>query len=465
MTLGSYYKKDRFALGSNPTSEQLLDEARSKLEQNAYSEEILEEFKQFLNDLYYPKVKTNFNLTEQMNTMIGTYEERKAVEGIKDIRAKITDINNLQTQIDSGEISNDNQGKSIQKEVLKEYQEIFNIVKEFDFNKFPDYKNQIETAYNYAQNLIDNIGEKSKIQISKGNNNLNALTLKAKIDYIRKVKELLPQLTILIKGGEAFERTLKNAGNIPFSIVNIFGNRLTAEKLGQSLTQKGTISDNMQNILNNTNKNYLKNQETYQIGNGVTINIKQNFNPYSSRMGKTDVAFTYRSLNDSTPQELNVSAKAWLKGITNEHNFGKTNLAYALIRGINETFIEQYAFVMQDETSESSKLINNFHKMAKIGVALDTIFGKSQSNKQMANIIVINTGQKILVHSFNELLDKIASLNEVNGYNDSSIHSTLSNLRANIPHKKGRSTYYYGLALNYLANIEVSILYNSLFSS
>lgn len=465
MTLGSYYKKDRFVLGGNLTPEKLLNKVRNKLQQNAYSEEILEEFKQFLNDLYYPKGKTNFNLTEQMNTMIGTYEERKAVEGIKDIRAKITDINNLQTQIDSGEISNDNQGKSMQKEVLKEYQEIFNIVKEFDFNKFPDYKNQIETAYNYAQNLIDNIGEKSKIQISKGNNNLNALTLKAKIDYIRKVKELLPQLTILIKGGEAFERTLKNAGNIPFSIVNIFGNRLVAEKLGQSLTQKGTISGDMQNILNNTNKNYLKNQETYQIGDGVTINIKQNFNPYSSRMGKTDVAFTYRSLNDSTPQELNVSAKAWLKGITNEHNFGKTNLAYGLIRGINEEFIEQYAFVMQDETSKSSKLISNFHKMAKIGVALDTIFGISQSNKQMANIIVINTGQKILVYSFNELLNKIASLNEVNGYNDSSIHFTLSNLRASIPCKTGRSTYYYGLALNYLANIEVSILYNSLFSS
>ena len=345
-----------------------------------------------------------------MNTIIGTYEERKAVEGIKDIRAKITDINNLQTQIDSGEISNDNQGRSMQRAILEKYKAIFKAVEDFDFNNFTEYKNQINTALNYVESLINNIPEEGKkIQISKKNNDLNALTLKAKIDYIRSVAELLPQLTILIKGGEAFERTLKNAGNIPFSIVNIFGNRLTAEKLGQSLTQKGTISVNMQNILNNTNENYLKNQETYQIGDGVTINIKQNFNPYSSRMGKTDVAFTYRSLNGSTPQELNVSAKAWLKGITNEHNFGKTNLAYALIRGINEKFIEQYAFVMQDETSKSSKLINNFHKMAKIGVALDTIFGKSQSNRQMANIIVINTGQKILVHSFNELLNKIAS--------------------------------------------------------
>ena len=464
MTIGSYYKIDRLSLGNNPSPNSMLSYARNQLEQNVYDDEAFINLQNFLTNLFYPKNNNNNNNSyweQQIDDLIDQRIKKNIDDASASVSPQIVDSLQLffNTPIQTtGKPTWTSQSRLEQIQAL-----VKRLLSTLDIKTHATLISQLQEMAKDVNIMLSQcsvtVNNRLYLDYSADPNSLYS-----KLFQMRYLLDVIPQVqNISDISGKVFEEIFSKA--IPTQAVvatgfNIIRNSIS-QGLGQQTMSEGRMSIEMSSLLEATKQNF-SNSKKFKIQN-VEVDVNSVFNPYSSRMGKTDVSFSYGyKENSSNMGQFNASLKAWRTG--KMRDFGETNLAYALIRGASESFLAQYVYVMQDKYNIG--LQATYHHMGKIAIALDILLGISQKNN-MANIIIIDTGHSIILHSYKEILNKLINPEvKISGYNGNSISQGLIELRRKATQRTNyRSEYYEGLAYYYLQTKKVTVFYNSFFNS
>ena len=144
--------------------------------------------------------------------------------------------------------------------------------------------------------------------------------------------------------------------------------------------------------------------EKYEVKIGdEIINISTHL---AEKQGKVD--FIYQTNADA----IYASLKRW-NGSFQDHTFGSTDLFGAILRSYDIDAPFSYGLVigyygkLKRLGGEYQNNTNNLHLFAKACLLIDTLIGLSQKKGNMADALVINTGQKILIFSMNDIIKKV----------------------------------------------------------
>lgn len=313
------------------------------------------------------------------------------------------------------------------------------------------------------------------------------ISLKDNEDIIKQVQSMDEQYQALSQLGGVFspndygqvlEWILQAFSGQTDNIINEYADKLIDEDFVNSImktagSQKtggnGLIKMKIKSIT--TDGKFVKKGKTssgtssYEISNGrskFSFKAIQGFNPNSDRQGKMDVNFEYNDGVNLIP--FRISAKNWMNL---NRDLGETNIAYALLRSLEQDDALLYLYTMQDERKENRDEIAIAHKLAKYAILIDILMGFSQTENYADTLFLnIREEKRVAVYSISDIIEKInRNLDTFNvmGYSSTDIYRKMVNIRKALG-KTNRSDDFEALSLKYLQATQVRLQYSNIAS-
>lgn len=428
---------DYLRIGHNLSPDEILQEARHKIIQNASADSRnFTALEAYLNSLFYGNGLQASTIARLQNLMVNYYEDK------------------FQTQFDNFDFENfilSNSGAAEGKIGLSERVQ-FSHSKQIAWNTV--WKRLLEAQYQLEQlSAIKNPNE----QIMNTMNNLQQLVSTADhlladypfsiLDNGQKVFKVndknqnliatldeLYQKVVFVK---SFPLSNQDMGELFEKLLTIFGSGIDVNQLADAelydlfikptqgqmpvnrggwLQLKGVEATSVQKypINSKTHKISGKSKTYYEIigENGSKITVG---NEFSDKLGKMDVTFTMPDTNE----HFRVSAKNWK--MLDNRDFGNTSLEAALMRTGGFVNTVAYGLVV----GFGSSPLENAHNYAKACAFIDIIMGYSQETAY-ADTVIINDRQesRIRVYSIYDLLNKF-NYNGVIGYPETSLRDII----------------------------------------
>ena len=188
--------------------------------------------------------------------------------------------------------------------------------------------------------------------------------------------------------------------------------------------------------------------------------LTMTYDPGTAKQGKADVVYT--STEPSLKDSFRLSAKNWSHGYG---DLGSTSIDAGITRSSSVSTAEAYKIAVINKVKTMDKIANDAHDFAKLALAADIAMGISQGIQGAdkggyANLLVINTGSRIVVKDLADIVFKVAEgAQHLTGYDESEIEGKASDIyqRINAIVKKGRTNTYLGLMTSALNKMKVTI--------
>lgn len=293
----------------------------------------------------------------------------------------------------------------------------------------------------------------------KGKTNIGNLSMKNYVEdnVVKKAIDIVNQLDVLNhlissgvspqEAGTLFEMALQKADyyktatedvrqeiidDILIEFLHGRGRRGGASTIGQQTVGRGILGMNISAQVSKSSKfkdsSFGKN---FAISSGdYRVKITYNYNPNEQKQGKMDVQMIF---GDGPLSDFRISAKRWSQG---KGDFGSTSVDAGIVRAGGYGVAEAYKLAvltpkrdMYDGTVPASSAVNAAHEFAKLALKSDILMGINQGESVggggYANLVVIDTGSKIVVRNLADLILK----DQVNlsGYNEGGIQSAAAN--------------------------------------
>lgn len=200
------------------------------------------------------------------------------------------------------------------------------------------------------------------------------------------------------------------------------------------------------------------------------IKITYNYNPNEMKMGKMDVQMNF---GGGPVSDYRVSAKRWTSK-NFAHNFGSTSIDAGITRSGGYGVAEAYKFAVLNPPRDlgNGGKVNTgnsaaaAHEFAKLALKADILMGINQgtalSGAGYANLVVIDTGSRIIVENLVDLMNS----NKINlkDYYPGSIEGEAIKVYNGLTKEmgQGRSIEYLQKMTSVLNKMKVSIEYNGI---
>lgn len=267
--------------------------------------------------------------------------------------------------------------------------------------------------------------------------------------------------------GDMFEQALQKAfSNYYTNATDEVVNNLIAQITGANYITRGDFNGIALNAITfNVSKDTMSSTKAKELGfriNSGNATYTYTYTPGASKQGKMDVLVEYNNGVQQDPiQQLRISAKNWIHGT---RTLGETSIDAALVRSVGPNVAEYYRFAMLDSTKDQRTkgapwvCAEAGHQLAQLALASDIVMGLNQGEKGMANILIINTGTRILVSDIGRLVTNIDDIQtNLKNYNKTKIESEALRAYDRIRSiKKDRTENYLGLITSTLDKMKVS---------
>lgn len=459
----SYGQKDIYLALSNAK-----DELKKNIEKYKTNNDIdLPYIEDFLNELYYGKTPLGDN------SLIEEYNRILQEEAAKNIEKKVEDLD-LRTEKSS--YKHKASGKSV---TTKYYDKLNRNLESLDIainniqdkknrNKLKSLKRRIENLLKEVKIFLSESDDKLTKRIVKnfiyeGSSGTKAAELVKKMDIYNSIINSGKNMDVL-KVGNAFEESLKEAFQM------FYGDSLLGViRTGGDLVSRGVYQgqkmdsisysidfDNLEDVL----KDEIKESQGFSHKDG---NYTYTYHPGQEKQGKMDVQAVYNT------GELRISAKSWTHG---SNIIGETSIAAGLTRAVGPNIMKYYTLSLLDpskdywdkkEKNVRWESANIGHELARLGLLSDIVMGLNQDQAGRAEILVIDTGEKILVRDVSHVIDLLQKAKRITWYDEhkeDKIKSEALRMYNNMKQvpQGHRSETYFGLTtISVLDKMKVSI--------
>ena len=269
--------------------------------------------------------------------------------------------------------------------------------------------------------------------------------------------------------GDIFEQALQKAfSNYYASATDEVVDDLISVITGGDYITRGDYNGiSLSSIKFNVSKESITQTQAKELGfkiNQGNSTYTYTYNPGASKQGKMDVLVEYNNGMQIDPvQQLRISAKNWMH---NTKTLGETSIDAALVRATGPNVAEYYRFSMLDSMKDQRTKGTNWlcaeagHQLAQLALATDIVMGLNQGKIGMANILIINTGNKIAVLDIGNLVTDMKQIqSSLKTYNSGQIeNAALNNYNSMKNVQQDRTNTYLGLMTSTLNKMKVSYI-------
>lgn len=385
----------------------------------------------YLNNTFYPVNETAFSKGyQQAQQKKITDYDNSLIEVINNFDFNTTiNKNKLKVRDDQIKIAKSTL-TSLKQEVEHQLDALGKLEKNCNLNNLEKIKDEFNIFANKINSIINTLNQENKSFYYFKSNENGAGSIISEINLIRGWLAVLNNPSNITNNevGQVFEKALLKATNITVD-------NETDRMLNEMFKDGGHYgSKSILRGVNNTSK-----EESLQVSY-ENMGISYTYNPGAAKQGKMDVKII---LNDNNRKdEYRISAKRWSKGYG---DFGSTSIDAGITRASGVSVAEAYKLAVLPNFLSNATIAHDF---ARTALASDIIMGLNQgvqSDGGYANVLVVDTGSKIVVQDLAEItLEKIKN-KKIDNYVEKEMHEMAESAYEDIKYLTSNRTNAYFL--------------------